>query len=221
MEKTDKTFAMQYTLRALGKNVQADGLLGNQTRSAISSLSGQERQILTTLQNQLPNRRSTVPGRIFFTSKELADGIGRVSSEQSVPNSFLADMVELENYVVPGGVETTTTGNFRGLGQFNRTTWDALIRLGANLPPWERGVTTVLDSLRAAAYLWKENRRAYLQQNPGRIFTDEIAYLYHNQGAPAAVRFLRTGKLVYPDQSDKAVRVAAVARSQHEKENWA
>ncbi|WP_202630570.1 hypothetical protein, partial [Deinococcus alpinitundrae] len=93
-------------------------------------------------------------------------------------------LIPIENFVVAGGFETTVSGSFRGLGQFNRQTWDGLRRLGRNLPAFEEGSAQLNASLYAIGFLYLENKRAYEASFKGRVLTHEIAYLYHNQGAP-------------------------------------
>lgn len=179
-----------------------------------------QKKAIVELQALLPKAQSAA-GRVRFTDAEINGAVARISSEIGVPASYYKFLMPIENFVVAGGIETTVSGSFRGLGQFNRQTWDGLRRLGRNLPQYEEGTSQLNASLYAIGFLYLENKKAYESTFKGRVFTNEIAYLYHNQGAPAAGQYLTSGKLVYPKQSNSAVAVVAAARNQHVKEGWA
>jgi hypothetical protein len=61
------------------------------------------------------------------------------------------------------------------------------------------------SSMLAAALLYEENKRVFEAQFPHANYTDEIAYLYHQQGSTSARTFLETGVLLYPKQSKKSL----------------
>lgn len=216
----DSALAVQYSLRALGQKVRADGIVGSETRNALEALPATQKKAIVELQALLPKAQS-VAGRVRFTNAEINSAVARISSEIGAPASYYQFLIPIENFVVAGGFETTVSGSFRGLGQFNRQTWDGLRRLGRNLPAFEEGSSQLNASLYAIGFLYLENKKAYEGSFKGRVFTNEIAYLYHNQGAPAAEQYLTSGRLVYPKQSANAVAVVAAARNQHVKESWA
>lgn len=220
MSGRDGAKAVQYTLRALGKPVSADGIIGPQTRAAVSSLTGQDRALVEALESRVapPSQR---PGWMFVSYATARNAIDAAHAETGVPLSYLASILPLENVEVTGGYKTTTSGTFRGLGQFDEQTWNGLRRLGYPLPSFGDGAVRPETAMKAVAYLYQANRKTHAAVFPGSEFTDELGYLYHNQGAPAAQRYLRTGQLVYPEQSEHALSVAASARSQHVKENRA
>lgn len=220
MSARDGAKAVQYTLRALGKPVAADGVIGPRTDAAISSLTGQDRALVESLKARVA-KSSQRPGWMFVSYATARNAVDAAHAETGAPLSYLAKILPIENVEVQGGYETTTSGTFRGLGQFNEQTWNGLRRLGHPLPPFSEGAVKPDVAMKAVGYLYKENRRSHVASFPGSEFTDELGYLYHNQGAPAAQRYLRTGQLVYPKQSEHALSVAASARSQHAKENRA
>ncbi|ABI20408.1 P5a [Pseudomonas phage phi6] len=217
----DSAFAVQYSLRALGQKVRADGVVGSETRAALDALPENQKKAIVELQALLPKAQSVGNSRVRFTTAEVDSAVPRISQKIGVPASYYQFLIPIENFVVAGGFETTVSGSFRGLGQFNRQTWDGLRRLGRNLPAFEEGSAQLNASLYAIGFLYLENKRAYEASFKGRVFTHEIAYLYHNQGAPAAEQYLTSGRLVYPKQSEAAVAAVAAARNQHVKESWA
>lgn len=139
-------------------------------------------------------------GTVSYSRKVVDAAIDRVAGELGVPASYLTLVVELENWVSDDEVVTTTVGTFRGLGQFNRVTWDSVMSI-----PYSRAAE-IYPGLTAIARLYKSNR-VYHSANLGSEFTDAVGYLYHNQGAPSAKKFLVTGRLQYPKQSRKALEL--------------
>jgi hypothetical protein len=132
------------------------------------------------------------------------------------PASYLRKILFLENWTNDEQVGTSLTGMFRGLGQFARSTWNSVrkeVRHRDNtIPDWAVGVHDPLISLKMVAFLYASNKRVFNKHFPEGVYSDEIAYLYHQQGASAARKFLVSGNLVYPGQSKKSLAVLDMAR---------
>lgn len=147
------------------------------------------------------------PDVLSFPLGSVRRSIEHIALEQDIPASYLALTLSLENRSTPTSYETTRTGTYRGLGQFSRTTWRALVDMypNADLGPYDFGSVDMERSIRAVALLYRANRITFRRHFPGLPFSDEIGYLYHQQGAGGAYSFLRTGQLRYPRQSGKSV----------------
>jgi len=219
--KSDRTFALQYAARALGHPVRADGVLGDQTREALAKIEASGNPITANMMKALPEAPQVGPGRLFVPNDVVNRAVASAASLTGVPVSYLRQTVVNENFPAAGGFETTQTGNFRGLGQFNAATWNGIRKQIVSLPPYEVGSKDPMSSVLAIAYLYLDNKRQFAATFPRGKYGDEIAYLYHNQGGPAAASFLRTGKLVYPKQSAKALATFTLARTQHGNEDRA
>lgn len=139
-------------------------------------------------------------GTVSYSRQVINDAIARVAEETGVPSSYLELVVETENWVSKDEVTTTLTGKYRGLGQFDSSTWAAV-----SPHPYDRAAE-VYPGLLATARLYTANKDTF-RRGVGGVFTDAIAYLYHNQGAGNAKRYLLTGDLKYPAQSAQAKRI--------------
>lgn len=219
--KSDRTFALQYAARALGYRVSADGILGTETQRALAGIQASGNPITELMMKALPESTPVTSGRVFVSNEAVNSAVASAVSITSAPVSYLRAVIERENFRVSGGYETTLSGNFRGLGQFNAATWNGIRSQTVSLPSYELGVKDPVASVLATAYLYMDNKRQFDNAFPRKRFTDEIAYLYHNQGGPAAASFLRTGTLVYPKQSAKALATFQLARTQHGNEDRA
>jgi hypothetical protein len=124
-----------------------------------------------------------------------------------VPHSFLELMLAHENYVHTNGYDAGMSGNYRGLAQIGKETWDSIKRANKAivLKWWEEGVTDATQSMIAAGLLYRANKTDFLRHYPARKFSDEIAYLFHQQGSSSALKFLDKGVLLYPYQSAKSL----------------
>lgn len=230
---------LQSTLVLMGHDLlRVDGVLGPRTLDAYLALSEDDRRVVNELltardPNSVPALREALDvhltnGRIraregsevkYVTHEDVAQMIRAVSKELDVPESYLQLMVSLENYSTPDGYAVEYDGPFRGIAQFNRATWESIRRLypSLNLPEFEVGVTDELQSLLAAGALYHDNKRSFERTfGTEGYFSDEIAYVYHQQGAPAAAEFLRSGRLVHPKQSESSKLVARRALSHHQ-----
>ncbi len=121
--------------------------------------------------------------------------VHRVASFYSVPKDFLDLMIDLE------GGEDDNTGPHRGLAQFNRSTWNSVTDLDFDLYVMDPAASLIASSL-----LYLSNKQDFERSYPNATFTPPIAYLFHNQGTPNALRFLRTGRLT-GSQSTKAIQI--------------
>jgi hypothetical protein len=161
--------------------------------------------LVTSVTNQGPE--ATAP--VFVSWTEIEDIVSVVSAEYSVPRSYLVKTVDIENYTSPDGVFVDTEGKFIGLGQFNEATWNAVMD-----DPYGEA-SNPRKGIEAIAKLYLANKASFEVNFRSAEYTDEIAYLYHNQGAPSAASFLHSGTLKYPDQSRSAGEVFKVARRQY------
>lgn len=97
---------------------------------------------------------------------------------------------------------------FIGLGQFSRSTWNGLERLGLLDFPYAAAGSVSAD-ISAIVALAKDSKYSFQRNFPGKEFTQEVAYGYHNQGAPAFEAYLRGGAIAEPHQSDRALALLA------------
>lgn len=212
---SDKASAVQYALRALGYDVRVDGIYGPKTAEAVSKAAAAGKSVITNMINALPDADAPA-NSLVITRPDLYELMCVVSEATDVPMSYLELCMVLENKWLSGGVVMELEGRFRGLGQHDKKTWDGLIKLGYKLPAFEQ--MDKESSLYATAYLYKENEKAFKARRRGTFF-DEVAYLYHNQGAPNAYLYLTTASLRYPGQSPAAREVLVTARRRHVNES--
>lgn len=94
-------------------------------------------------------------------------------------------------------------GSFRGPFQFSKIAWRDVSR-----DNWEVDSVDPTLSTRAALDYFLLNYSRYVKSgfDPSK-FTNEIGYLYHNQGPSAAKHYLLHGELRFPDQSRAAREV--------------
>lgn len=93
-------------------------------------------------------------------------------------------------------------GPFRGPFQFGRSAW-----LEAGEGSWEQNSDDFMLASRAALRYYYLNKNRFQKVFPGATYTNEIAYLYHNQGPSGAKHFLLKGHLKWPLQSKAALRL--------------
>lgn len=191
---------------ALRRPIVVDGHFGPMSALALNRSPQDVREVVNDLAQELDWRLPDVVNEM-----EMDQLVDEYAQKFDVPRSYLASLVILENTMKDGNYIVEHEGTHRGLGQFDRPTWKAVMN--------EPFFNSVLPSksMEAISRLYAKNKDSYLAKFPDGEYTDEIAYLYHNQGAPAAAVFLETGNLVYPMQSKKAITLFAVARNKHEK----
>jgi hypothetical protein len=115
----------------------------------------------------------------------------------------------VENVTSVRGILIDSIGRHRGLGQFDSATWKSVTKL-----PWSK-VTDPTAGVTAIAQLYKANAKSFASQFSEGVYTVETAYLYHNQGASSAAKFLTSGRFVYPKQSSDALETMQLARKQY------
>lgn len=208
---------LQALLRAKGAKIAVDGVFGDKSQAAFDRLAD------STLVQVKKEYAITSPApsapkggdKVFVSQAELDAAIA--AAEKRFPGSepFLRLMVSLENYVVPGGVFTVFGGSFQGVGQFSQATWN----LGKAKLPEVGAYENVKDTAKSillAAWFADEHKGRFniFRRRSGATgaYSPEIAYLYHQQGQPAAEKYLETGSVVYPKQSSKSLVVLRSAR---------
>lgn len=208
----DAVRGVQYLLRSTGVVLATDGELGVVTKQAIANSGSQE--LFSRILKEF-DRPSVKPREdmAFVSNSELnaaiAVAVARFGSEVE---PFLRLMIKMENYPASDGVRTSFDGKFKGVGQFASETW----ALGAAKFPIVGSYVNVVStekSVLLAAWYYVDHKAAYATLRKtmplSSGYTPEIAYLFHQQGAPAARSFLKTGRLVYPKQSSRSVALFA------------
>lgn len=155
--------------------------------------------------------------------------IVRRSTFTSVPKSYLNLLVAVEPVVIGDLVILDRSGKYVGVTQFDRRSYEEVRQSGVSnsrgieveqlLPPFDDFVKAspevmVEASLSAAAAYYLVNERRLKASLKGKFvkYTDDVAYLAHNQGATGAAKYLMTGVLPAPKQSAKALRIFERAR---------
>lgn len=198
--------AVQQLLRALGEPIAVDGVAGPKTRAAVLKHSADDLVSAVTGRFPLPSN-----GRVFVPEQQIEAAIrDTVLRYSDVPSTYLRLVVRLENYPALGGVETTFGGKYQGLGQFGQAAWDDVRdNEDPTLGSYEKGVRDVNLSIRAIAGYHRLNRRRVRNAAPklyARGYSDELAYLAHNQGAGGAARLFAGGG-IEGEQSAEARRL--------------
>jgi len=146
--------------------------------------------------------------------KELMRSLGLNQRERD----YVLFVCQLENFAhsIDGvkGYAVETAEPYVGLGQFAEATWQALVDKDLLSIPYSYAGLPVAD-ITAIVALFYDLQRSFLKHWPNRSsedFTNELAYLYHNQGAKQARNYLYSGRLKWPQQSKTALRIMANAR---------
>ena len=178
--------ALQALINTLsrGKALTLDGKIGPSSMEAIASLNPNDQQLVSVFGRTILDFYP--PRGISF--QKLDQMITDAAERKQIPASYLILMVKQENHTSVEGIVVEYEGTFKGIAQFNKQTWDAVSRL-----EYEDFVVDDYRSLIAASELYLRNRTSFRIKFPGAYYTDEIAYLYHNQGAGESARFLSTG----------------------------
>jgi hypothetical protein len=204
------------TIIASRQLISVDGKFGPQSLSALNRLPALEQ---TTVLNasKMMNVQIDLSDNDSLTTvslEEVESNASMVSNLTNVPTSFILKTVMLENYGTKllDGFVVETAGKYKGLGQFDKKTWDSVMS-----PTPFSSVSSTFDSLLAIARLYERNKRSFVVQgNNPNLYSNGVAYLYHNQGAASARLYLNSGRLVYPQQSLKAKRLFKRARDEYE-----
>lgn len=196
--------ALQHLISVFDQSQSVDGIIGLRTASRIRGLATRDTMVVQSFAEKVLSYKEPQ----LLSSDSVSELISEVSSGNSEYEQYLELMVELENKITPQGVFVEYAGTFKGIAQFNRETW---VSLGG--PSFEEVVDTKV-SLQQALKLYLDNQSSFRTIfGPGPKYTKEIAYLYHNQGASSAARFLDVGVLTYPGQSNHALMVFDFAKS--------
>lgn len=189
--------------------IKVDGLLGPKTVSAYEQAVRSGDELVTHVAKKLG---VVMPKRVLWS--KLNPLIASASAQYAVPEEYFVKTILLENRSIDAStIEVEYEGSHRGLGQFDRPTWQgAFASAGLSAPPYEVGTVDDVISLQAIALLYLDNKRQYLALaktlSSKTPFTLNIAYFYHNQGGPRAAKIIQGTAGLRGQQSDKAVPVA-------------
>jgi hypothetical protein len=204
------------TIIASRQLISVDGKFGPQSLNALKKLPALEQATVLNA-SKMMNVQIDLSKNDSITTvslEEVASVASQVSSMTNVPISFILETVMIENYGNRSldGFVVETAGKYKGLGQFDKKTWDSVMS-----PTPFSSVSSTFDSLLAIARLYERNKRSFIVQgNKSSLYSNGVAYLYHNQGAASARLYLNSGRLVYPQQSLKAKRLFKQARDEYE-----
>jgi hypothetical protein len=200
-----KASALQRILAQGGPEPVVDGLYGRMTSRAYQRASG----IVQSLHDDVAQDLGYIPP-VLASFDEIEKICSDVASSWGVPSSYMTKILMAENQVNLNKDEILIEydGTFKGLGQFNSATWESVV------PYPFADVVSHARSAEAVCRLYLANKATHASvfSSP---FTDNIAYLYHNQGAGSARRYLDTGNLTFPKQSELALAIFAIARRNH------
>lgn len=180
---------LQRILRILGATVSIDGIFGPNTFRSLSVIASQlnadpnKLGRLLGLEYDLMIPRSAIESILSFKTKREAD--------------FIRFMLSIENQGLMNSdwVYNDNFGKHRGLAQFDAPTWESVSDV-----PYDEGVVDPQCTIDAAIRLFHSNEM-YFTTKIGGVYTNEIAYLFHNQGASGARHYLTKGNLRWPNQS--------------------
>lgn len=204
----DVILGLQYVLKASGIPVKPDGVWGPKSKMAFESADPSYKTAIQGVAQTAGVDLSKVTGGEVLSLKQVESWITEVSNETRVPQSYLNLLVRHESEVTSYGVivKDGSTGTYRGIAQFGPSAWNELMP-GV---PHAVASTDHRMALLAAAKYYLQNRDAFYAQIAKdklmpQVFTDAIAYLYHNQGANGGKKALVTKRLPSPKQSVAAI----------------
>lgn len=219
----DAVLGLQYILRAAGASIRPDGQFGPLTAQALSTTSSRvAKQVAEEFRLGLPTV-AAASGRVFVPQSVLEQAIAQVTKKRGRDvEPFLRYMLQAENWPAASGLFTEFEGTYQGVGQFSKATWDlgaAKRRTQGEAPPDYSAVRDVFHSLDMAAWYYRDHEgvyKAHRRAVPGLIagYGPMIGYLYHQQGAPGALHFWRTGNMLYPRQSRTTVATFSQLRTE-------
>lgn len=140
---------------------------------------------------------------ILVPPELVSDAISAVDEELSLSTlerEYIHLVLRHENFRKGESFIMNDRGTFRGLGQFNRKTWENLKKIRPSnqvIGQYDVNVCTPFYDICAIVLLARDNVAVFKRQfNTSNFPNKEIMYLYHNQGAGHARRYLRgTGTL--------------------------
>lgn len=188
---------LQQVLNLLGQPLKADGIFGPKTFRALVSIS----QTFKADPNEL-GRILGLDYDILVSWSEIEHTLQLYPEHHASFVRFLIS-IEKEGLYDARWVYNDGVGKYRGIAQFDKSTWDSVSHL-----PYSTSVVVASSSIAASVALYEANLD-YFSRHIGGAFTNEIAYLFHNQGASASRQFLTNGNLRWPEQSAKAKAVFA------------
>lgn len=135
----------------------------------------------------------------------LATGDQMISSYQTARSGSFFDEFDMGYLLFVYDFERglgDTDGAIIGPYQFSEIAWQE-----AGEGDWRENAIDPIKSAKAALAYRDINLKRFKRLFPNRVYTNAIAYLYHNQGPSGAAHFLTTGELRFPNQSKAALRL--------------
>lgn len=208
---------LQGTINSLtGRRIKVDGKIGPETLKAYYAVPDSRKGLFMSL---VTAAKVDLPPVVSMQDIEAAIAARAFSN---VPASYLQLLAEVEPARIGDIILLDRSGKYVGITQFDSRSYDAVrtadlltpsgVSVASLLPPFAEFVKAtpavmVKASIEAAAAYYLLNER-YLRRNGiSARYTDEVAYLAHNQGAEGARTYLTTGSLKYPDQSRDAISI--------------
>lgn len=214
---SDAVKGVQLLLRAAGATLAIDGIFGSVTTAALQSKGSTTLKSLVSELGLKPQAIAQSSNRwVFIPDDEIEDAIKQAVKRFPQSEKFLRMMVKFEARPGPGGVFTTFDSTFKGIAQFAQTTWNLGSKRLPEVGPFDNVHDTAKSMLLAAWYfmdhqsIYEAFRRKRGLSTP---YNAELGYLYHQQGAVAAERFLVSGTLMYPGQSSASVAMLTSLRN--------
>lgn len=188
---------LQRILRILGSTVSVDGLFGPNTFRALSMIASQL--------GADPNKLGRLLGLKYDLMVPWSTVESILSSKSKKESDYIRFLLSIEKQGMMDSkwIYNDGFGTYRGLCQFDTPTWRAVSDI-----PYELGVTDPKSAIDAALKLYYKNE-LYFTLNIGGLYTNDVAYLFHNQGAAGARHYLTTGSLRWPKQSLAALETFA------------
>lgn len=195
-----------YLNSTTNSRLRVDGVMGPHTAAVINANKDSD-SLLTMLTKKL-NINTQVAG--VYTRAELVQLATEAAARTGAPFEYIMYAFYHENFPAGDGLRTEYDGTFRGLGQFGQVAWRDV-----GLPDWANGVKDPVLSAWAVGRYYMLNKARFEREFPGKEYTREIAYTYHNLGPGGAAGNLKGRPPSYLKvQSSKAQATARLARSQ-------
>lgn len=193
--------------------LRVDGVLGPRTAAVIHANKDSD-SLLTMLTKKL-NVNATVAGT--YTRGELVQLATEAAARTGAPFDYIMFTFYHENFPFGDGLRTEYDKDYRGLGQFGEIAWKDV-----GLSDWANGVKDPVLSAWAIGRYYMLNKARFEREFPGKEYTREIAYTYHNLGPTGASGNLNGKPPAYlKGQSDRAQTTARKARSQVNDQSFA
>lgn len=194
MSPTPAGRALQCSLNHLADaKLKVDGIVGPNTMAALAKYEAKDPKRAALL-----TKVFQVKAPPMVTKAEVRAIAERVARETGVPLDYLLMVVEYEN--IKAGkdgylIQASPSGDHVGLAQINKETWEGLYPMGK---PFAMALEPY-HGVRAIADLYLDNKSQFVKKfGTTAEYTDMVGYTYHNQGAPQAAHFLKTGRWLNP-----------------------